>query len=173
MSSGWYVLFHNSNFSKSLASAIQRLSAEVYLPARVRLFPRKNRPSPQNYEVALFPSYMFLRFDFTEVHFSQITALPGVHRFVQFSDSGPVLVPDEKITAIKLALDDYRVELLKKAPAIIEMHPCQRTPSYQEICFVVRENSAVARSAAWLALMQAGDAASRAKAKRPAMKMAY
>lgn len=173
MSQDWFVLIHDSKCCKSLISFIESLNVEAYSPVRMTLYPRKNRPSPQSYEVVLFPGYMFLRFDYTAVHFTQITALNGAYGFVRFGDSAPHSVPDAEIAQLKLEIERYRTELLQKAPAVIDMSPADRTPNHRTISFVVRENSSAARVAGWCAFMKESDAASRAAAKRLKLKLSF
>ena len=80
----WYVLVHNSACYQSLTRLIQNLDVEVYLPCRVTLRKRKDRPSSVRRELPLFPGYLLLNFDPNVTHTTDITALNGAHGFVRF-----------------------------------------------------------------------------------------
>lgn len=48
---------------------------------------------------ALFPNYLFVKFDYEIIHFSTINSTRGIHFFVRFGAS-PVIVPDEVIATL-------------------------------------------------------------------------
>ena len=130
----WYVLVHNSACYQSLTRLIQNLDVEVYLPCRVTLRKRKDRPSSVRRELPLFPGYLLLNFDPNVTHTTDITALNGAHGFVRFGGEACV-VQDQVVETLRDSLIlrtdrsfdsiDYRnlpSEVEKTLHLIIDMH---------------------------------------------------
>src|SRR3954471_13394773 len=80
----WYCLHTEPRQENKVALLLQRdLGLEVFAP-RIR-FRRMRAGRPLWATEALFPGYLFARFDYFERR-RQINALPGVTRVVQFGD---------------------------------------------------------------------------------------
>lgn len=138
----WLALMHDKNFGRSLEERIEGLGVPVYSPKRVRLQPRKDRPSAQVYEVLLFPGYLFLYFDTSEIATTAITAFNGAYGFVRFGDQEPCRIPDSDIQKLKLAIKEYRNRL--ENPTVFSLREKSQD---QTMSFLVRENSSAARCA--------------------------
>lgn len=167
MAKSWYALMHDKNYHQSLIDRIEALGVEVYSPVRVTLRPRKNRPSKQSYEVLLFPGYLLLNFNMTEIASTSITAFNGAYGFVRFGDQEPCKIRDCDIDELKAALKAYRDAL--ENPLVVS--PPER-PEDQAVKFLVRENSSTARAAAFYALLKHNDVRDKLS-KRPKMLMSY
>ncbi len=97
----WYVLKHNSTCLKPLLSEMARLGVEAYSPTRTTLRNRTDRPSPAKSERPLFPGYLFVRFDYEEIHPTKISALNGAHKFVRFVGGSIGAIQDWVIENLK------------------------------------------------------------------------
>ena len=168
MAKVWLVLRYNSKCQQSLEYFIGGLAGvDFYSPRRITFTPRSNRPSPNKYEVVLFPGYMFLHFDPEEVHTSQITAFSGAYNFVSFGSHPPLVLHASVIDDLKTELETQRKELEGKLPVVINMDPTSRA-----ICHLVKENSVAARVAGLHAILKAADAVDRA-GKRHVLKVVF
>lgn len=94
----WYCVHTAPKQESKVAKLLEReVGAEVFAP-KIRF--RRNRAGrPIWWTEALFPSYVFARFDFFQQH-RQIRALPGVSTIVHFGDE-PVSLADEILVQLR------------------------------------------------------------------------
>lgn len=97
----WYVIQSCCNHEARIEERLQRLGLEVYLPRHTVISRRRDRK--KLLQVPLFPGYLFVH-DFLEpTTYYTILKLPGVVRFLAFSQRlAPV--PPETIASLKVAL---------------------------------------------------------------------
>ncbi len=105
----WFCLRTQAKHEHIAAAHLRRdAGIEVYLP-RIR-FRRSTRKGPAWFTEALFPSYLFARFNLAtccrRVHHS-----PGVREVVHFAGSWPT-IPDEVIVELKRALPGREVAVV-------------------------------------------------------------
>ncbi len=99
----WYCLHTEPRQENKIALVLQReLELEVFSP-RIR-FRRMRAGRPLWATEALFPGYLFARFDYFERR-RQINALPGVTRVVQFSDQ-PTPIDDSIMAELRALVQD-------------------------------------------------------------------
>ncbi len=92
----WYALHTKPNAEAQVARVLTERGFEIFLPL---LPPRKdNRIRP------LFPAYLFVHCDLSEVNMDALRWTPGLRRIVSFGDR-PAVVPD---AAIQLIQDGLR-----------------------------------------------------------------
>lgn len=92
----WYALYTKPNAEGLVARALESRGFSYYLPL---LPPAKPNARPQ----ALFPSYLFVKCDLSELIVDQLQFLPGLRRIVSFSDK-PAIVPHEAIAMMEREL---------------------------------------------------------------------
>ena len=99
----WYCLHTEPKQENKIALVLQReLELEVFSP-RIR-FRRMRAGRPLWTTEALFPGYLFARFDYFERR-RQVTALPGVTRVVQFGDR-PSPIDDSIMAELRALVQD-------------------------------------------------------------------
>lgn len=105
----WYCL-RTQPRHEHIAAANLRADAgvEVFLP-RIR-FRRKTRVGPQWVNEALFPAYLFARFEFT-AQLRRVQSARGVRGVVHFGDRWPV-IPDAVIAELRAAVGDGQLRVL-------------------------------------------------------------
>lgn len=97
----WFCLKAQTKREHIAADHVRQISgATVFLP-RVR-FQRKTVRGLAWFTEALFPGYVFARFDFQQ-QFRQVNHAAGVRGVVHFGDRWPT-VPDEAIAELQLAI---------------------------------------------------------------------
>jgi len=82
----WFLIMHSLDGAR-LERARARLDAlgvEIYTPVHVELKKRKDCNAFRPTEKALFPGYMFLKFDPEETHTTTIADMHGMKGFVRF-----------------------------------------------------------------------------------------
>lgn len=94
----WYALYTKPNAEAQVARALETRGFRFFLPL---LPPRKASTRPQ----PLFPSYLFVRCDLSEIVVDQLEFLPGLRHVVGFSGK-PAVVPDEAIDLMASELDE-------------------------------------------------------------------
>jgi len=105
----WYCVRCHPKHEHIAAAFLQKeMDLEVFLP-RIR-FKRATRRGPVWFTEALFPTYLFARFDLAH-HLRQIHHGRGVQGVVHFGDKWPVL-PDEVIEALRVGLGPDQVHLV-------------------------------------------------------------
>jgi transcription antitermination factor NusG len=97
----WYAIRVASNFEKATAQALRGRGIEEFLPLYSRLRHTPNGSSRQ-VELALFPGYVFGRFDV--YNRLPILTIPGVMHIVGFGRT-PVPVDADELAALKRILD--------------------------------------------------------------------
>lgn len=95
----WYALHVNCRKEALVASQIKGRGFECFLPTYKSL--RKWSDRTKEIEQALFPSYLFCRFDYTQRQ--PIVTVSGVIQVVG-NGRGPVAVPDSEVAALQLAV---------------------------------------------------------------------
>jgi transcriptional antiterminator RfaH len=105
----WYCLHTEPKQENKVALLLQReLALEVFAP-RIR-FRRMRAGRPLWATEALFPGYLFARFDYAE-HRRQVNTVPGVTRVVRFGDR-PIPVEDSIMAELRaLVRDNETVEV--------------------------------------------------------------
>ena len=99
----WYCIQTAPKQENKVATLLRReASLEVFAP-KIR-FRRSRNGSPIWWTEALFPGYVFARFEFFPLH-RQIRALPGVSTIVQFGER-PAALPDDVLAALREAIGD-------------------------------------------------------------------
>ena len=94
----WYALYTKPNAEGLVARALETRGFRYFLPL---LPPAKPDARPQ----ALFPSYLFVQCDLSELIVDQLQFLPGLRRIVSFADK-PAVVPHEAIEMMERELAD-------------------------------------------------------------------
>lgn len=95
----WYVIRTKPNSENLASSSIKREGMEFFCP-RVKTFGTRIRKTTE----ALFPGYLFLRFDSDTQDGQLIHRLPGVLGWVRFNGIIPA-VPDETIASLAQQID--------------------------------------------------------------------
>ena len=106
----WFCLRSNLKHERIAAAHLQRQNIpDVFVPT-IR-FKRKTRYGPVWVTEALFPNYLFARFDWTaslrQVHYS-----PGISEIVHFGHHWPV-IPDEVINQLRATLGTNEVHVIE------------------------------------------------------------
>lgn len=92
----WYALYTKPNAEAQVARALEIRGFRFFLPL---LPPKSPKAKPQ----ALFPAYLFVRLDMTQVGIEQLEFLPGLRRIVGFSGK-PAVVSDEAVEMMEREL---------------------------------------------------------------------
>lgn len=95
----WYLLYCKQGY-KVTANRIRSLGIEVFQPMMVRIEYKKSKRLKKETK-NMFPSYLFLSFDFNQIQISDIKKIPGVVSFVRFGEQ-PCVVPFKIIESLKL-----------------------------------------------------------------------
>jgi transcriptional antiterminator RfaH len=99
----WFCLKAQTKREHIAADHVRQIpGASVFLP-RIRL-KRKTVRGPAWFTEALFPGYLFARFEFT-TQFRQVQSANGVRGIVHFGDRWPA-VPDDAIYELQRAFPD-------------------------------------------------------------------
>ncbi|MEQ4676763.1 transcription termination/antitermination NusG family protein [Providencia vermicola] len=119
----WYLLYCKSQDAEKIKRRVSQLNVKPFYPQYVKITTRKDCKSVRKEEKPLFPNYLFLSFDITKTHTSDITSIPGAVGFVRFCNK-PCLVPDNVVSAIEcarmLAIDDESIEYRNVSPELLE-----------------------------------------------------
>lgn len=96
----WYAVYTKPNAEYRVASLLAQKGLEIFLPEIFSWRPRRgHRTEP------LFPSYVFVRADWSTVPRTVVEWTPGVRRLVAF-DGRPAVVPDSAIALIRRRLQE-------------------------------------------------------------------
>src|ERR1039457_2085036 len=108
-SPAWYCLRSQPKHEHIAASQLAlEPGMEVYLP-RIR-FRRPTRNGPMWFTEALFPNYLFARFDLA-LHLRQVNAARGVRRVLHFGSLWPT-IPEAAIAELRAAIGDDEVHVI-------------------------------------------------------------
>ncbi len=99
---GWYALYTNARHEKVVARQLEERSIETFLPLYRSL--RRWKDRRQQVELALFPSYVFVRIALTER--LRVLQVPGVVNLVGFNGKFPSL-PDQEINCLRNGLESH------------------------------------------------------------------
>lgn len=94
----WYSLYTKPNAEAQVARALEVRGFQFFLPL---LPPATAQGRPQ----ALFPSYLFVRCDLSEVGIERLEFLPGLRRIVSFAGK-PAVVSDAAVAMMEGELAD-------------------------------------------------------------------
>jgi transcriptional antiterminator RfaH len=94
----WYALYTKPNAEAQVARGLESRGFQFFLPL---LPPSKPDAKPQ----PLFPAYLFVRCDLSEVNVDQLQFLPGLRRIVSFAGK-PAVVSDEAVGMMSRELDE-------------------------------------------------------------------
>jgi transcriptional antiterminator RfaH len=94
----WYALYTKPNAEAQVARALEARGFRFFLP----LLPPS---TPQSRPQALFPSYLFVRCDLSEVNVDHLQFLPGLRRIVAFAGR-PAVVGDDAVEMMARELDE-------------------------------------------------------------------
>ncbi len=94
----WYALYTKPNAEPQVARALDARGFRFFLPL---LPPSKPEGRPQ----PLFPSYLFVCCDLSEVNVEKLEFLPGLRRIVSFSGK-PAVVSEEAIELMERELNE-------------------------------------------------------------------
>lgn len=100
-SGSWYAVYTKSNFEKRIHSKLKATSIEAYLPLRKEV--RQWSDRKKAVEEPLIKSYLFVKI--AQKDYSRVLSIPGVVKFISFSDE-PVVIPEYQIDIIKRLLAD-------------------------------------------------------------------
>jgi len=103
----WYAIYVKSRTEKKVASELQFLGIEYYLPLIKKL--RQWSDRKKWVEEPLFRSYVFVRIEKKDYY--DVLHINGVVRYVSFEGKA-VRVPDEQIEAIHYFLNEKEPELV-------------------------------------------------------------
>lgn len=113
----WFCLRTQTKREHIAADHVRQLpGTTVFLP-RVR-FQRKTVRGLAWFTEALFPGYLFARFDFQQ-HFRQVNHASGVRGIVHFGDRWP-FIPDDVITGLQSALGTEAIHTITAPLAVDE-----------------------------------------------------
>lgn len=113
--SAWFCLRTHPKHEHIAAAHLRDIERlEVFLP-RVR-FRRATRRGPIWTTEALFPGYLFARFDWRE-HLRRVHYAPGVAGVVHFGRRWPT-VPDEVIAELRRLFNEQEVRVLPAEPSV-------------------------------------------------------
>lgn len=105
----WYcVRSHPKHEHLAARQLAQEAEFEVYLP-RIR-FQRSTRRGRQWFTEALFPNYLFARFDLA-TQLRQVSGARGVRQVVHFGEHWPA-IPDAAISELRAIIGDDEVHVL-------------------------------------------------------------
>lgn len=113
----WFALTVKSRFDKVSASSLQTKGYESFVPLFKKRHSYEGRR--REFEVPLFPGYIFCRFNQTER--LPILMTPGVTRILG-NENGPVAVPESEIASLKMALQSK-----------LNLHPFPFSPKGQKV----------------------------------------
>ena len=97
----WYAIYTKSNFEKKIYAKLVENSIETYLPLRTHFKQWSDRK--KKVQEPLIRSYLFVRI--TEKEYQNVLRVPGVVKFISFSDR-PITIPDYQIDVMKKLLAD-------------------------------------------------------------------
>lgn len=81
----WHLITHKLHDFEMVTRKIRLLGVEIYAPSKITVKKRRDCPNAtRSTKSQLFPGYIFVRIDPEQVHFSQISDIPGVKEFVRF-----------------------------------------------------------------------------------------
>ena len=104
----WFLLYcdFGKNNNKDLIRLLEGFDVEVFQPMLNISKARKDRPGKfRKKNIPLFENYLFVRFDYSHLRFSQILCLSGVSYFVRSSNQ-LATIPVECISQLKKASND-------------------------------------------------------------------
>ena len=113
----WFCLRSQPKHEHIAARHLQQMEDVQVFNPRV-CFHRRTRHGEVLVTEAMFPNYLFARFDWN-VSLSRVHYAPGVSCVVHFGDKWPT-VPDSMIDEIRSSLGDEGVHLLGNAPEVGE-----------------------------------------------------
>lgn len=93
----WYLLYCKRDQVLRAIEHLERQGVNCIVPRYEREKMVRNRR--KKVLEPLFPSYLFVKFDYELIHFSTIKSTRGVSHFVRFGQN-PVIVPDEVIATL-------------------------------------------------------------------------
>ena len=118
----WFCLRTQAKHEHIAAAHLRKLpDIEVYLP-RIR-FRRATRRGPVWFTEALFPNYLFARFDLAAC-LRWICHTRGVRGVVHFGDRWPI-VPETAVAELRATLGADRVHVIRE-----ELQPGEAVPTY-------------------------------------------
>lgn len=94
----WYALYTKPNAEAQVGRALEARGFRFFLPLLPPSGPQ-GRPQP------LFPTYLFVYCDLSEVNVEQLQFLPGLRRIVSFAGK-PAVVSEEAIEMMARELDE-------------------------------------------------------------------
>jgi len=96
----WYAVYTRPRFEKKVKQALEEKGEEVFLPLITKIRQWKDRK--KKVDMPLFPSYLFLRFDFRRRF--DILPTKGIVKIVNFKGV-PAIVPDWEIASLKKMME--------------------------------------------------------------------
>jgi len=105
----WYAIQTKPNKERSVEAALDQVGLEVYCP-RIRR-PVRGGSSPSWREAALFPGYLFARFEFAR-DYARLRWQPGLVR-VLMSGTTPLAVTDATLASVRQIEKDGIGQLLR------------------------------------------------------------
>lgn len=115
--SAWFCLRTQPKHEHIAAGHLRALPGlEVFLP-RIR-FRRQTRRGAAWFTEALFPNYLFARFDW-ETSLRRVHAAPGVSGVIHFGDRWPT-VPEEVMAELKLLFGEDQLHEIPETPEVGE-----------------------------------------------------
>ena len=102
----WYCVRSQVKQEHIAAAHMRKMEAiDVFLP-RIR-FRRATRRGPVWFTEAMFPNYLFARFNW-KTSLQMVNGLPGVNKVVHFGDHWPA-IPDGVISELKVAVGEEQI----------------------------------------------------------------
>lgn len=95
----WYALYTFPRHERRVAEQVEQRRFASFLPVYRSI--RKWKDRRKELELALFPSYVFVRMDLGDR--LQVLQLPGVVRLVNFNGQ-PAVIPEEEIEVLRIRL---------------------------------------------------------------------
>lgn len=112
----WFVVQTNANAERLAAGSIRELGIEVYLPEYTQRV-RASHKKPRLVKKALFPGYLFAKFDInTNPNWPRIFSRRGVSGVIVDSSQRPKPVPEIQMDGVLQMAEDYEGRVLEAVP---------------------------------------------------------
>lgn len=144
----WYLITHNLHGFQTVTTKLEALGVEIYSPTMTEITKRKDCKGTRVKQKQLFPGYLFVRFDYEDIHTGTVSEVPGVKGFVRFGQT-ICTAPDTLIEALKQSL-------LLKADQSLSSIECRNVTQdvADALHSITRMKDQLQRQTAFFALLQ-------------------
>jgi transcriptional antiterminator RfaH len=148
----WYLISYKKGARNAhkLDSLLSSLGLRVLSPTATFYKPRKDRAGKYRAKIEpIFPGYMFVYFDYKEIHFSKIVCCPGVNSFIKFG--GNIATISESVMnefIVSISSNTYINDCHEKSsPINFNLH--------DSVCRIQNESCGEKRNALFIAFIDA------------------